>query len=161
MAIVWKAVLLLLLLLFIFYFIFIIFGNLSSSIVIKPVLWIIPSDVVVARDFVVTCVIPGKYFSSFLQNFSVKKNCFLQNFSAKKTLLSSKNFCKKNLLSSKLFCKKTCFGWLLSCSSPAYSARPCRTSPMCLKRWWSWILTGIAEQCNTNTSMSKIYVDIQ
>ena len=29
----------------------------------KPVLWIIPASVVLARHFVVACVIPGKYFT--------------------------------------------------------------------------------------------------
>ena len=124
MAIVWKAVLLLLLLLFIFYFIFIIFGNLSSSIVIKPVLWIIPSDVVVARDFVVTCVIPGKYFSSFLQNFSVKKTAFFKTFLQKKPCFLQK-----------ISAKKTCFLQNFSAKKPASAdCSPVRLLPTQLGR---------------------------
>ena len=37
--------------------------------IMKPVLWIIPADVVVAGNFVVTCVIPAKCIVLVKDNF--------------------------------------------------------------------------------------------
>ena len=41
----------------------------DDDVVLKPILWIIPADVVVAGNFVVTCVIPAKCIVLVNHNF--------------------------------------------------------------------------------------------